>query len=571
MLFSLRIEAPGLETTVFLIERSSLDASGDLESGFLTHAVEIRRHPIVGIGALAAQLAAAPGTETLALVRNPGLVLDDGLPGRVAAALARLAALAGQWSLAAAGGLTVGGGPVSALYASAAPHLPLTPSPRPLRDALPDLTLIDAAWLAGLGAQGRALPDTALEPLLIAEGYRAGRLALYLPELVAGIHGTLRARDPARLRGELQDWFGDTLPGEELTTLSGPVAIGRPAGAGAAPGATLAAAAEAAIARHCDPLSLSIVTRTRFARPHLLERLLASITRARREGDEVEVVLSSDAPPAHCETALDELRAGFPNLTLRLQQNAAEGHSRVTNLVAGLRAASGAHVAIMDDDDYVDLFAFEEMRKALFLGARPLMLTGSVVHDEEWAETPSGRHALVRRSEHARYPASGWRRMFGGVNRLPVCALVMPRARLLARLGDFAFRHDLSEDYTLHLLMLTDPALPEVVELPGTFGHISMRADESHSMTLEDRRPWVRDIALYLADLTRNAAVAGPGTWALLAGHETAESVIEAKSVAELQAALAERDRELRLMRREIAHLRDARPAPPEVRAERAA
>ena len=35
----------------------------------------------------------------------------------------------------------------------------------------------------------------------------------------------------------------------------------------------------------------------------------------------------------------------------------------------------------MDDDDYVDLFAFEEMERALFLGARPLMVTGSDVRD----------------------------------------------------------------------------------------------------------------------------------------------------------------------------------------------
>ncbi|HUF86330.1 MAG TPA: glycosyltransferase [Thermohalobaculum sp.] len=569
MLVSFRIDAPGLEGAAFLVERTALDASGDLESGFFAGAGRIERHRGNAAGALAARLAAAPGIEAVVLIRNPGLVLDEGLPARIAAARARLAPLAGRWSLAAAAGLTVAGGRVSALYASATPHLPLDPHPNPLHDALPDLTLVDAAWLSGLAGGGRTLPDTALEPLLIAEGYRHGRVALYLPELVASVHGGLRARDPARLGHELGQWFGDSLPGEVFATLSGPVAIapaaggpGSPNGAGEQPREALQEAAERAIDALCDPLSLSIVTRTRFTRPHLLERLLASITRARRAAADIEVVLSSDTPRATCEAALEDLRGKFANLRLRLQRNPPEGHSRVTNLLAGIRAATGDYVAVVDDDDHVDLFAFGEMRRALFLGARPLMVTASAAHDEEWTETPSGRHVLARRTQRATYPACGWRRMFGGVNRLPVCALIVPRERLVARLDAFAFRHDLSEDYTLNLLVLSDPALPEVVELPGIFGHISIRPGEGHSMTFEDRRPWARDIALYLADLTRCAAVAGPGKWALLAGRETAQTVLEAKNIAELQAALADRDRELRLMRREIEQLRAARPAP---------
>jgi len=146
--------------------------------------------------------------------------------------------------------------------------------------------------------------------------------------------------------------------------------------------------------------------------------------------------------------------------------------------------------------------------------------------------------------------------MFGGVNRLPVCAVIMPRETLIARLGTFTFRHDLSEDYTLFLLLLTDPALPEIVELPGTFGHISLRAQDRHSITMEDRRPWVRDIALYLADLTQTATVAGPGQWALLARGDTAAAAIDAKTIAELRAGLAGRDRQLRLMKSELARLR---------------
>ena len=574
MLHAFRIDAPGLEGAAFLVERAALTASGDLETGFLAHAGQIERHR-AAVGHVAARIAAEPGTEALVLIRNPGLVLDGDLPARIAAARARLAGLAGRWSVAAAGGVTPAGECVSALYSSAAPHLPLHPALRPLADALPDLCLVDAAWLRALAARGPALPDTALETVLITEGYLDGRIALYAPELVAGVNGALCARDPLKLRAELGARFAAILPGEAIPTLAGPVTLepavpveDAPAAHAPPPpsGGRLAEAVDAVVAGLCDPLSISIVTRTRFDRPHLLERLLASITRARRDGAEIEVVLSSDAPAESCEAALAELRAAFPNLALRLSRNPAEGHSRVTNLIAGIRAATAEYVAIIDDDDYVDLCAFAEMERALFLGARPLIATTAVVHDEEWTATPSGRHVLTRSAERARYPADGWRRMFGGVNRLPVCALVMPRARLLARLDAFAFRHDLSEDYALNLLVLTDPEMPEIVELPGAFGHISLRAGEGHSMTLDDRRPWVRDIALYLADLTRNGRVAGPGTWALLAGPETADAALEHGRTAELQAALAERDRQLRLMRLEIHRLRAAIPEPPESR-----
>ncbi len=158
------------------------------------------------------------------------------------------------------------------------------------------------------------------------------------------------------------------------------------------------------------------------------------------------------------------------------------------------------------------------------------------------------------------YPSSGWREMFGGVNCLPVCALIMPRDKLVARLDAFSFAHDLSEGYPLFLLLLTAPALPEIVGLPGAFGHISLRPQDRPSITMEDRRPWVRDIALYLADLTRSAAVAGPGQWALLTGGETAASAIDTKTIAELRAGLADSTRHLRLLQSEIARLRASTP-----------
>ena len=79
--------------------------------------------------------------------------------------------------------------------------------------------------------------------------------------------------------------------------------------------------------------------------------------------------------------------------------------------------------------------------------------------------------------------------MFSGINKLPICGLAIPRARLEARLRAFEFRHDLSEDYALFLLVLTDPDLPGVHECPKPIAHISIR-DSENSVLMHDRRPW---------------------------------------------------------------------------------
>jgi hypothetical protein len=145
MHFSFRIDIPGLERTAFLIERTILDASGDLETEFLENAGPLTRHRGKSIGELAVALASDPGIEVLAVSRNPALVLDPGLPARVAEAREMLAPLAGCWSLAAAGGMTPLGGRVCALYSSETPFIPAHRSPQPLSDPLPDLYLTPAA------------------------------------------------------------------------------------------------------------------------------------------------------------------------------------------------------------------------------------------------------------------------------------------------------------------------------------------------------------------------------------------------------------------------------------------
>ncbi|MFV1968553.1 MAG: hypothetical protein ACC628_24285, partial [Pirellulaceae bacterium] len=102
----------------------------------------------------------------LAISRNPGLVLDQALPARIAAALEMLAPLDWRWSLAAAGGLTSTDGRAYALYSSKTPFIPIHTNPQPLLDALPDLYLLNAAWLRDLLASHGSLPDTGFESTL---------------------------------------------------------------------------------------------------------------------------------------------------------------------------------------------------------------------------------------------------------------------------------------------------------------------------------------------------------------------------------------------------------------------
>ncbi|MEE8248108.1 MAG: hypothetical protein V3S87_12710, partial [Alphaproteobacteria bacterium] len=134
MHYTFRIDAPGLERTSFLFERATLDASGDPETAFLDNAGQLTRHRGKALGHLAAALANDAQIEVLAVSRNPALVLDPGLPARIAAALAMLAPLAGRWSLAAAGGLTPSGGRVCTLYSSETPFIPIHATPQPLTD-----------------------------------------------------------------------------------------------------------------------------------------------------------------------------------------------------------------------------------------------------------------------------------------------------------------------------------------------------------------------------------------------------------------------------------------------------
>ena len=529
--YSFGLERPGLHGVHILIERGDLPNNGDMESGFLDGLFDLDRHP--EDQPLAATMAdlADRGCRIVAVIRNPSLVIDADLQSRLIAAIAALP-VAGTWSIAGGGGLGMHERRHLGLYASQSPTIPSSCGQCPLIDVMPDLYLVDAEFARSVALTEPAIPDGALETVLTIEGYLAGRVAVYLPELSAGIDGDLRARDFDELCAAVRDRFGERLAGQAVKTLCGSIALDRPEERAPAPRPSLERAIEECVASQSPRFSISVVVRTQFQRGHLLERLLSSLSRARVPEIDLEVILSSDADVDLGTETTERLAAHFQNLRLRLQHNPSTKHSRVDNLIGGARAAMGDYVAFIDDDDYVDLFGFKCLRSACFGGQRPLIVTSTDLHAEDWQSSPSGRWVLASSIPHARHPSRGWRDMFSGVNRLPVCALILPRERLIARLECHDIAHDLSEDYALFLLLLTDPKLPNVVEIPETFCHVSIRGQEN-SVTMPDRRPWARDIAAHLSDLVANNDAAGPGLWQLLS-HRQSDNAADQRTIADL-------------------------------------
>lgn len=552
-LHDFRLDRAGHQGVRILLCRDALPSNGDFESDFLEGVAELNRFaPETSFIQALLAVAGRPETATIAVLRNPKLVLCPDLAERITQAAYSVRSFE-NWSVAAAGGLGLADARHLSLYASAQPAIPLATGPHPLLDAMPDLYLVDAAFVRAEAERLLAANDTALETVLCTAGYISGRVAVHLPALRAGIDGALLSRDLTELDAGLSRAFRTDLAGQSVQTLSGAVSI--ETGARTPPVRALADDVAAAIAPHCAPLSVSVVTRTRFERMGLLRRLLTSLSRARLDGMDLEVVLSSDAPLAECSAVLACLQRAFVNLDIRLQHNSSPGPSRVVNLTGGIAAARHDYVTVIDDDDYVDLFAFKQLRAARFAGNLPLIVATNDVHEEVWETTPSGRSVLTASTEVRRYAASGWRRMFSGVNQLPISALLIPRALLAARLEAISLLHDLSEDYALFLALFTDPELPEIHESGAPFVHISLRGREN-SVTMPDRRPWVRDISAHLSDLTGARGAAGPGLWALL-GADRRDTPLTETSIEDLRGALAKRDSEIALLRREASCLRE--------------
>lgn len=414
------------------------------------------------------------------VIRNPHALCDKSLRARLIEVAgdcdSRFGAL--RWAAACAEGVDARGVTRSALYFGDAPKFLWGTDPAPVASMAPDALMVNLRAIRDRRLKFDA-DGASFETAFPREGYRENLVTVFHPRFAMAATQRMEAHAPA-----------DALSDADAENFR----------------RTVVAASK--------PVSISIVVRTIFNRRHLLKRLLVSLARARSPLFAIEVVLASDAPDA--ETAFLEIKTEHRHVPLRLARTpAGDEPSRNRNLRAGIAAARNDYVWIIDDDDYVDIFAFERLLPVFFGGARPLVFMTCDVMEEKWVVRANGDGVLAESKRLADYPAAAWREMFYGYNRIPICGCLAPTAFLRDRLDVVRLDHDLSEDYALHLMLLTAPKLPDIAEVPEPVAHISQRSEGENTMRMSDRAPWMRNITAYLSDLTYQTAA--PGKFQMLA------------------------------------------------------
>ena len=177
--------------------------------------------------------------------------------------------------------------------------------------------------------------------------------------------------------------------------------------------------------------------------------------------------------------------------------------------------------------------------------------------NETWREAGSGRWILESAKADKIYSSDNARYMFTGTNQLPVCAMVAPRDWMQSRLKNISLRHDLSEDYTVYLALLTAQDLPPLLMYSDVFCMISVRPDGSNTVTMTDRQPWVRDITLFLHDMFVVDPIPGTGVAQILGqGAKVPQSAAINYLETVVGSAHYQQGREIALLKAEVEHLR---------------
>jgi len=441
------------------------------------------------------------------LVRNLNVLLDSRFCD---AAVNFTVQKKNSWSLGAGAGLCANGRVHNAHYSEKNPSLTYGPEEFVIIDAFSDLTILNGSAVDEWLAAGLEF-DVEFEAAFIQYSMLSGRLAFYNPSLACSLLGQFFDRDSSRSGLEVAE-NSRKLGLSEVRSLSGVVnnkVVFRSAGDDFEDSGPLLMRSSdvfnRAISQILEPLSVSIVVRTVFGRPHLLRRLLASIVRSLTPGISLEVLLSTDNESENAKREYDQILLSFPMLKLKLvkndKANSAYSSSRVRNLIGGVSEAELDYVWIVDDDDYIDPIALEVLAAQIYGGMKPIIFSASSIHEECWEKVIDGKSVLASTRQIGSWEAQGWRTLFSGVNRVPICGVTAPRQRIEQALTTLSRWHDLSEDYAMHIALLLTPDLPPIVEVPVPLTHISMRSTEDTTMGLADRAPWCRDIFGFLHEL----------------------------------------------------------------------
>ncbi|KAA9009626.1 glycosyltransferase [Sphingobium limneticum] len=548
-----------------LLERQKLPPAGGIEEKFLDGAEAFTKQASADFLPSLAEVVKLPSIKWVLVSRNAATIVDEYLLDRLETLLGRIVEHNDKVTIVTGGGLGLNDERYCANYSSTEPFIFYNPDLHPIIDTMIDLYLVSADDVRDYIRDNGVSNGEVFELALIATSYaKKGKFSLYSPDLSTGVNGPFRSRNLSLMAEQAGDLAEPLTSDKVLSTLAGPLTLaykpkcdtlGRPVPSHLR---TLIDAAENVIEPLLDGPMISIVTRTQFRRMYLLRRMLTSISRARIQSLPVEIMLSTDIDANDAAKHLDSIRQEFPRLDINLTVNRRSEHSRVANLLGGVEAAKGEYIWFMDDDDYVDLFAFKNIASAFFCGARPFILGDSIVHTERWDKINEAFPILAESSYRAEYPGLNWRSMFAGVNHLPICGPVIPREFLLRRVSEFRFDYDLSEDYTLFLLLLSAPDLPPVVNLSKVIAHISIREGDDNSVTAPDRTGWTRDISAYLYSLFYGSASQGASCWSsLLKQHIVPVSKDTQEQIIQFQAALSRKDGQILQMSREIEYLQN--------------
>jgi len=511
---------PGLWS---ILARASLPPAGSSEDKFFAGAANIKYHNTAIFGEILNETLKNSRAEWVLISKNQKLILDECLGQRIENMFAELKGNTDQITLLSGGGLGINNESYCAYYSSIDPFIKFHPNYYPITDSMAELYVVSARDARDYIRQNGFEFDESFELAMIMFGYASkNKISLFTPSLAAGINGNFLKRDVSAVAEQIKQLPTPLTSDQTLPTLDGIIAtarqletdeIGRPLPSAAR---LSAQAVEEALITFAERPTISIVTRTQFKRTFLLRRLLTSISRARVDSLPIEIILSSDIEEQKAQDHLRLLSRDFPNLIIKLCLNRRPEYSRVANLFGGAETASGDYVWFMDDDDYVDLFAFRAIQGVFFCGSRPFIVGDCTVHKEHWDLSDQEFPVLARTNVANNYPGSHWPRLFFGVNHLPICGAVIPRDFLCDRFAQFEFMHDLSEDYTLFLLLLGSEKLPPVVNLSRVISHISVRDNSDNTVTVEDRTEWTRDISNYVYDLLYNKQTKVAASWSTL-------------------------------------------------------
>lgn len=212
---------------------------------------------------------------------------------------------------------------------------------------------------------------------------------------------------------------------------------------------------------------VSVLVRT-FNRAEMLARCLDHLSRQRH--DDFEVVIVNDAG---CDVT--DVIASFPSLRTQVVVNGIPA-GRAGALDAGLRAARGELVCIVDDDDVI----YPEHLSSLVAAS-----SGSrkAVYSQALEALEEGGAVLTRRLVHARDFS---RQALLASNFLPILTVLFPRREAL-EVGGFTEDLAVLEDWEFWLRL--SATLP-FAHLPQVTCEYRLRADRSNA-TVGQRGVWV--------------------------------------------------------------------------------